>query len=143
MSAVTNMVVACADVVGRAGGKAFEFGWSCPHTPDVDDDHNCPDVVWNCHAKWDGTRVMQTAKTPGAAAFALAEEILTGAMCRCSKPVVLGNSPGCKWTLEGARWVPGCNEPSIRIRGKRGNLNAQKAAFQHRANRKERRRRRP
>lgn len=117
LSINTDVVIACADLIGRAGASSFEIGWDCPHLPDTADDHSCPDVTWNATATYQGARIIIDRRlSPGEAALALAERLLTGATCRCGRPVVLSDEvPGCRWRLVAARWEPGCDAPPVRV----------------------------
>lgn len=127
-----DTVLACADLVGRAGAVEFEMGWDCPHAPDVADDHNCGRETWHAVAKYRGARITAEGhRSPSGAALALAERLLTGATCRCQQPVSLSDAkPGCRWRLVGRTWEPGCDEPSIHIgAGNRGNWSAMQRAL--------------
>lgn len=117
-----NVIVACADLVVRAGASGFELGWTCPHVPDQPDDHTCPDITWHAHAQYQGARIMIADRhTPTEAAMALAVRLLTGADCRCGKPVTFADGrDGCRWALVGQRWEPGCDAPPVRVDGRRG-----------------------
>jgi hypothetical protein len=117
-----DAVIACADLVGRAGASGFEIGWTCPHVPDEPDDHNCPDVTWHATAAYRGARIMTAEhRSPTLAAVALSERLLSGAACRCGEPVTLADDePGCRWTLAGKRWEPGCDVPPVHVKGRRG-----------------------
>lgn len=136
-----DAVIACADLVGRAGAIEFQLGWDCPHTPDESDDHNCPDVVWYAHATYKGARIMvDRHRTPTAAAMALAERMLSGAACRCRRPVTLSDeAAGCRWQLMGKRWEPGCDVEPVRITGDRGDHAAMQRALAESGNRAQRR----
>lgn len=134
-----DAVVAAVDLIGRAGGTSFEIGWTCPHTPDEPPNHNCSDVTWWASAKWRGTRSMtQGRQTPPAAATELARKVLRGAACRCGQTVSLDGGSGCPWRLVGDQWVPGCDEPPIKVAGPRGDLAAMRTAY-NRAGRRRRR----
>ena len=88
----TAAVVASADLVNQAGGRGFQIGWTCPHVPDEEDGHNCPDVTWYAHAQWKGSRLtVEGHPDPGAAATALAVRVLDGGRCRVAR---------------GFRWLP-------------------------------------
>lgn len=126
-----DAIVACAELVGRAGAREFDMQWDCPHTPDEPDGHNCAQVTWAAHATFKGARI-QTAghRTPTAATMDLAERLLTGAICRCRAPVVLSDErAGCRWRLVGRRWEPGCDAPPVKVKGDRGDLAAMQAAL--------------
>lgn len=131
-----DAVMACADLVGRAGAASFELGWDCPHTPGEPDDHDCGQATWHAHAQYRGARV-QTAehRTPTAAAMALAERLLRGAQCRCTRLVALsdGHPDRCRWQLIGKRWEPGCDAEPLKVKGERGDGAAMVAAMQQRA----------
>lgn len=130
-----DIVVACADLVGRAGASGFEIGY-------LHDDVPVEEAGWYAFATYQGARVMvDDHRSPTAAALALAERLLRGAACRCRKPVTLSDSqPGCRWRLAGARWEPGCDAPSVHVQGKRGDHAAMRRALAEPANRAERRR---
>ena len=135
----TAAVVASADLVNRAGGRGVQIGWTCPHVPDEEDGHNCPDVTWYAHAQWKGSRLtVEGHPEPGAAATALAVRVLEGGRCRCGERVSLApGTPGCLWRSTGDRWEPGCDVPGIEIDGgDRGDLPAMGRAL----NREQRRR---
>jgi hypothetical protein len=121
-----DIVVATADLVGRAGARSFEIG----HTGDDDDPAGRP-VTWHASAQYRGARLIaQGHASPSAACLALAERILTGGTCRCRQPVTLSDSrPGCRWRLVGPRWVPGCDAPTIDVDGEIGDLDAMRRAM--------------
>lgn len=105
-----DAVVAAADLIGRAGANGFEIAWTCPHAPDIDDGHSCPDVTWTCSASFRGRRLFTNPYGhPAQAANALALKILDGAVCRCGQPVVLFTGAGCLWKRTGERWEPSCD----------------------------------
>lgn len=137
-----DAVIACANLVGRAGASHFSMAWDCPHVPDEEDDHNCPDVTWSATARYKGARIMvDRHRSPSAAALALAEQLLSGAVCRCRQPVTLGDDqPGCRWQLAGKAWTPGCDAPPLTItEGDRGDLGALRRALEAGGNRAQRR----
>lgn len=137
-----DAVIACADLVGRAGAREFEIGWDCPHLPEAPDDHGCDETVWHATAKYQGARItVDRHRSPSAAGLALAERLLSGAMCRCRRPVALSDhADGCRWQLVGPRWQPGCDAEPIRMgEGTRGDLAAMQAALNRPANRAQRR----
>ena len=139
-----DAVVACADLVGRAGGTEFQVGWDCPHVPGESDGHNCPDVTWWAHATWRGSRLTRDGfPSPDLACLALAERILDGGHCRCGQPVALtDDATGCRWRLTGQRWESSCTSDPIRVHGKRGDVDAMERAF-NRTQRRRNRRRQP
>lgn len=107
-----DLITAAAAVVDRSGGADFEIGY-------LDDD---PPHRWYARARFKGTAIIADEhKTPTAAALELAEKLLQGANCRCGQTVTLADDPGCRWTLQGARWTPGCDTDPIPA-GDRGDL---------------------
>jgi hypothetical protein len=130
-----DIVTACADLTDRAGATGLDIGY-------LDDDPTNP--RWYAHAQYQSERItVETHPTPDGAALALAQRLLSGAMCRCRQPVSLSDArPGCRWRLVGARWEPGCDVPSITVDGGRGDLSAMARAMGTPANRAERRARR-
>jgi hypothetical protein len=129
-----DAVVACADLVGRAGASGFEIGY-------LHDDVPVEEAGWYASASYKGARLMADEhRSPTAAAMALAERILGGAACRCGKPVALNDEqPGCRWTLMGKRWEPGCDAPPLRVKGERGDHAAMVRALEESGNRADRR----
>ncbi|MBX7264943.1 hypothetical protein KIF24_01980 [Micromonospora sp. Llam7] len=119
-----DIVIACANLVDRAGAAGFEIG----HTGD--DDEPAEDVQWYAFAAYRGARVISDGhRSPTAAALGLAERLLAGAMCRCTQPVTVSDSrPGCRWRLVGQRWEPSCDAAPVTVSGGgRGDM----AAIQH------------
>lgn len=131
-----DAVIACADLVGRAGAKDFEIGYVHEGVP-------VEDAGWYAVATYQGARVMvDEHRSPTGAAMALAERLLSSATCRCRRPVVLADDRvGCRWRLMGQRWEPGCDVPPVRVEGHRGDHAAMVAALSQPLNRAERRRR--
>jgi hypothetical protein len=101
-----DVVVACADLAGRAGARDFEIGY-------LRDDVPTDQAGWYAQVTYRGARLMADEhRSPTAAALALAERILSGAQCRCGRQVALADDqPGCRWQLVGKRWEPGCDGP--------------------------------
>lgn len=136
MSSAMNgdVVVACADLVRRAGARDFEIGY-------LHDDVPVEEAGWYAVASYQGARLMvDEHRSPTAAALALAERILSGATCRCRRPVVLDDDrAGCRWRLVGRRWEPGCDAPPLQVQGKRGDHAAIAAALAQPMNRAQRR----
>lgn len=126
-----DSVEALADLVGRAGAGALEIAWSCPHTPDEPPGHQCDRVVWSAQANYRGARIITAEhRSPSAACLALSERLLSGATCRCRRPVTLDDTrPGCRWQLMGKRWEPGCDAEPIKVSGQRGDLQAMRKAM--------------
>lgn len=130
-----DVVIACMDLVGRAGASGFELGY-------LHDDVPVEEAGWYAHAQYRGARIMvEDHRSPTGAALALAERLLRGAMCRCRRPVTLSDGvDGCRWRLAGQRWEPGCNSEPIHVKGAQGDHAAMTQAFaEHRPNRAERR----
>lgn len=115
-------IAACADLTGRAGASTFQLGY-------LDDDPANP--RWYASAHYRGMRIMvEEYRTAADAATALAAQILNGGTCRCRKPVTLTDGDGCRWTLIGAKWMPGCDvESPIVSGGKRGDYAALREAL--------------
>lgn len=119
-----DVIVACADLAGRAGARGFEIGY-------LRDDVPTEDAGWYAVATYRGARLMTDEhRSPSAAALALAERILAGATCRCGEPVTLSDGgAGCRWRLTGRRWEPGCDAAPIPVPGDdRGDIAAITAA---------------
>jgi hypothetical protein len=119
-----DAVIACADLVGRAGARGFEIGY-------LHDDVPVEDAAWYAMATYQGTRLMADEhRSPTAAAMALAERILGGAACRCGQPVALSDdAAGCRWQLMGQKWQPGCDVAPISVPGSRGDYAAITRAY--------------
>lgn len=130
-----DVVVACADLAGRCGARDFEIGH-------LHDDVPVEEAGWFASVSFKGARInVDEHRSPTAAALALAERLLKGAICRCRKPVTLDDDkPGCRWRLMGKRWEPGCDAPPVHVKGERGDHAAMvRAMAQQPANRAERR----
>lgn len=129
-----DVVIACADLVGRAGASGFEIGY-------LHDDVPVEEAGWYAHAQYRGARItVEDHRSPTGAALALAERLLSGATCRCRKPVTLsGGQPGCRWRLAGQRWEPGCDAPSLTVKGTPGDYAAMQRAMAEPTNRAARR----
>lgn len=111
-----DVFMACADLVGRAGAKSFDFGYMNEEAKTVED------AQWYASAQYKGTRFfVDNHASPTEAAMALAEKIMRGAMCKCGERVTLTDGvPGCRWLLMGKRWEPSCDVEPIRVNGERG-----------------------
>lgn len=121
-----DVIIACADLVGRSGALGFEIGY-------LHDDVPSAEAAWYAHAQLRGARLIAEDHTsPAEAAQALAERILKGGKCKCGKLVttsadgafaffkahtVDGQSWGakeaaragqCLWRRVGRRWVSAC-----------------------------------
>lgn len=121
-----DVIAACADLVERAGAAGFEIG----HTGD--DDTPASEARWYAVATYRGTRVIvDEHRSPSAAALALAERMLAGATCRCTRLVTLTDDrEGCRWRLLGRRWEPGCDAAPLTLAaGQRGDLGEMRRAM--------------
>jgi hypothetical protein len=121
-----DIVIACADLAGRAGAAGFEIGYAGDENGPVEE------ARWYAVAEYRGARLIADEhRSPTAAALALAERLLSGARCRCTRPVTLSDGrPGCRWQLAGRRWEPGCDAAPITVAGgKRGDLAAMERAL--------------
>lgn len=129
-----DVVVACADLVNRTGAAGFEIGH-------LHDDVPVEEAAWYAHAQYLGARItVEDHRSPSGAALALAERLLSGATCRCRKPVTLSDGQtGCRWRLVGRRWESGCQVAPVHVQARRGDLAAMQAAMAQPANRADRR----
>lgn len=120
----TDAVIACADLTSRAGASGFEIGYQRDGVP-------AQDAGWYATATYRGARIMTDEhRSPTGAAMALAERLFAGATCRCKQPVVLSDGrDGCRWTLVGQRWEPGCDVAPIHVQGARGDQAAMERAL--------------
>lgn len=110
-----DLVIACADLAGRAGASGFEIGYA-------GDEHGpVEEARWYAVATYQGARLIADEhQSPSAAALALAERLLSGARCRCTQTVTLSDEgPGCRWRLVGRRWEPGCDAAPVTVPGGR------------------------
>lgn len=118
LQGLPDVVVACIQLVERAGGSEFELGHKRSG--------------WYALAKFNRIRIIVDKQPLGsAAAMALAERLLRGAGCKCRRPVTLSDDrDGCRWRLIGRNWEPGCDAPLIAIKTQdRGNLAAMARAY--------------
>lgn len=125
-----DLLVACADLVGRGGATSFEIGWLNDPGEPAYDKHG---PQWYAHAQLRGAR-LTTENHPGPteACDALCTRILTGAKCKCGKLVALSSAGAiayddvlmadgsrwsrdaaeragqCRWMRDGKRWKRGC-----------------------------------
>jgi hypothetical protein len=125
-----DMVIACADLVGRAGATKFEIGH-------LHDDVPIERAGWYATAFYRGTRVScDNQPSPTAAAHGLSEQLLAGATCRCGQS---DHREGCRWRLIGPRWEPSCDAPPMKVpRDKHGDPVAMAAIADNRAMRRAR-----
>lgn len=99
-----DAVVACADLVGRSGGRQVEVGY-------LDDDVPVTEARWYAKATFRGTvLIADERKSPDEACDALARRILDGGACtHCYSTVTLtDDDDGCRWRRTGAKWKRGC-----------------------------------
>lgn len=104
----SDVIVACADLVGRSGAKNFEIGY-------LHDDVPVEEAGWYAYAQYQGARITAENKpSPEAAAEALARKILEGGQCtHCKRTVAthkINAKNRCLWYREGTRWTPTCKE---------------------------------
>lgn len=120
----TDAVAACADLVGRAGAKAFEIGY-------VHEDVPSEQAGWWASAQFQGARILvEDHRSSDAAADALVVRMLTGADCRCGRTVTLTAAKGCcPWALVGRKWLPGCRAKPLHIKANRGDVTAMRLAM--------------
>lgn len=121
-----DALIACADLVDRAGGREFEIGH-------IRDDVPADQAGWYAHATYQGARIMVDEQpSPAAAALGLATRILTGGQCKCGRTVTLTEDrpDRCRWRLEGDRWESGCDAYGVDLpESMRGNHAAMSAAL--------------
>jgi hypothetical protein len=122
----TPEILACAELVGRAGGQEFLIGWSREGVP-------TEEAGWHAQATW-GEQTVSTVDSagPNAAARDLVTQILNGGKCmNCSRVVTLDprrflvrdrmlpdgthwttdqqRAAGpCLWRRDGVHWVKSC-----------------------------------
>jgi hypothetical protein len=125
-----DAVVACADLVGRAGALNFQIGY-------LHEDVPVEQAGWYAHAQYKGARIIvEDRRSPSEACLALAERILSGGRCRCGQLATLSDGqPGCRWRLMGSRWEPGCAAPPVDIQT-RGDLASMGEAMNRAARRR-------
>lgn len=116
-----DLIIACKNLVSRAGASAFEIGYLSDEPP-----HR-----WYAHAQYRNARItVEDHPTAALAVLALTYRLLRGALCRCGNPVALSDDhSGCRWQLVGSRWEPGCDAPPIKMApGLRGDHAAMRMA---------------
>jgi len=129
-----DIAAACFGLAKRAGAKSWAVGWDCPHRPMPEHeqaDHRCEAMEWHAAATFNGARITQAGPTPHQAALALAVRLTSGADCRCGRKITLGepsSSKRCRWRLDGAEWIPGCDADPVTA-ARRGDYDAMVAAF--------------
>lgn len=120
-----DVVIACADLVGRSGATEFKIGW-------LHDDVPPEEAAWYAQAQYRGARIIaENHRGPIEAMEDLMRQLLTGAQCKCGKLVALSDHGAvaygshmadgsfwsvqqaakagqCRWRRMGPRWVRGC-----------------------------------
>lgn len=134
----TDVLLACVDLIGRAGAKNFEIGY----LNDADDPaYATHGAQWWAKAQYQGHRIsVDGFALPDTAAEALARKVLKGAKCRCGRLVRLAGAHAafahldaemadgtrwtadeakragqCEWRRIGPKWEPSCDAPPIRL----------------------------
>lgn len=131
-----DAVIACADLVGRAGATEFQIGY-------LHDDVPADQAGWYAHAQYKGARITaEDHPGPAEAADALACQLLAGARCRCGRLVALSDHGAvafegqmadgstwsveearaagqCRWRRVGPRWEMGCPDGETPAAGRR------------------------
>ena len=125
-----DLLVACADLVGRCGASNFEIGWLNDPGEPAYTKHG---AQWYAHAQLRGARITaEDHPGPTEACDALCVRLLTGAKCKCGKLVALSSAGAiayddvtmadgttwtrdeakrvgqCRWVRDGKRWKRGC-----------------------------------
>ena len=112
---IADPVVAVAHLADRGGASEVEVAYR--------DDRGW--FAWVQHGR---RRIaVEGHSSAVAAAWALAERLLTRAICRCTKTVTLtGDSTDevCRWRLMGDRWQPGCDVAPLSVDAPRDDLAA-------------------
>lgn len=99
-----DALVAAVNLIGRSGATNIEIGY-------LHDDVPMEEAGWYATAAYRGARLIEDEhRGPIEAVEALARRVLSGAQCRrCGKEIRLDDdTPGCRWTRQGAKWTPGC-----------------------------------
>ena len=128
-----ELIIACENLVSRAGAAGFEIGYLSDEPP-----HR-----WYAHAQYRNARItVEDQPTAALAALALAYRLLRSALCLCGNPVALSDDhSGCRWQLVDSRWEPGCDAPPIKMApGQRGDQAALRQVAENRAERRAARR---
>lgn len=129
-----DILAATVHLADRCGARDFEIGH-------LHDDVPVEDAAWFASVSFQGARITaDNHRSPTAAALALAERLLSGATCRCRRPVTISDGQdGCRWRLVGERWEPGCDVAPIPVNAQRGDHAAMRAALAQPMNRADRR----
>jgi len=107
-----DRVLACADLVGRSGGRSFEVGYLNDAT---DLAYLTDGPCWYAQAAYNGARVIAEGHaTPADACDALAIKVLDGGQCtHCGKTIAACRTatdvPGyCAQWRDGLTWKRAC-----------------------------------
>lgn len=119
-------VMAAVDLADRSGATGFDIGY-------LHDDQPSHLAGWWASVSFRGAKIMvEDCHGPEHAASKLAQRLLDGASCRCSRLVTLsgkGSDTHCRWKRVGPKWEPGCDAPSLRVEGQRGDTAAMQRAM--------------
>lgn len=130
MNLNTDTIIATAHLCARAGAIGVAFGYT------GDQDGPMDEALWYAYAEYTEARItVENHASPTAAAQALAERLIDGATCRCGQLSTLSDAAGgCRWQLQGKRWLPGCDAPPVPVPGvKRGDWRGMEQAMRRRA----------
>lgn len=120
------MLMACVDLVGRAGASEFDLGY-------LHDDVPIDKAGWYASAKYRGARIIaENRPSPVDAAYGLAVKLLTGARCKCGRIVSLEwteDKGRCVWAVRNKRWESTCDAPPVHVDASRGDHDAMVRAF--------------
>jgi hypothetical protein len=109
----TDAILACAELVGRAGGDEFKVGYE-------DETKRVEDARWFAQASFQGKLVRVEEQPSGALACEfLARQLLDGGLCTHCRRVVRIRPQGyiedvykgpkpCAWHRVGPTWKRGC-----------------------------------
>lgn len=122
-----DAVAACVDLGAAGGASEFQIA------------RHDGDTRWFAHIAWRGYRISTgLCLTPTLAADTLAAKVLAISRCRCGRraqavsDVMQVERGRCPWVRVQARWVPGCNAPSLLVNGPAGDLEAIQRAAEER-----------
>lgn len=137
---LNDILIACVELVGRAGARNLEFGY-------LHEDAPIAEAGWWATATYRGAKITaENLASPIEAVEALAVRLLTGAMCNhCKGLVALADDaafayfrahlvdgsewnieeqigrPQCRWRRVGKQWIRGCDGSTPMHKG--GNRN--------------------
>lgn len=121
-----DMLFATVKLVERVGATGFDVGY-------LNDDEgvSSEDAQWYAQCKWQGAKVTVGGRcSPDEACLALCLRLLSGATCKCIRPVTIDDGePGCRWRLMGDTWTPSCKVAAITVPGPLGDTAAIGAAL--------------